>query len=85
MIRAPKGQWTAMWPAFGNERIVMPTQARTVELQLAIYQHGYTVAAVGHLSGISRERLVALLAGAEPTQQERETLQRLLANWRPGF
>ena len=69
MIRAPKGQWTAMWP----------------ELQLAIYQHGYTVAAVGHLSGISRERLVALLAGAEPTQQERETLQRLLANWRPGF
>ena len=46
-----------MWPAFGNEGIVMPTQARTVELQLAIYQHGYTVAAVGHLSGISRERL----------------------------
>ena len=74
-----------MWPAFGKEGIVMPTQARTVELQLAIYQHGYTVAAIGHLSGISRERLVTLLAGAEPTQQERETLQRLLANWRPGF
>ena len=73
-----------MWPAFGNERIVMPTQTRTVELQLAIYQHG-TCAAVGHLSGINRERLVTLLAGAEPTQQERETLQRLLANWRPGF
>ena len=48
----------------------MPTQTRTVELQLAIYQHGYTVAAIGHLSGISRERLVTLLAGAEPTQRE---------------
>ena len=82
---AARSSETARWPAFGNDWVVMPTQARTVELELAIYQSGYTVAAIGHLSGISRERLVALLAGAEPTQQERETLQRLLANWRPGF
>ena len=63
----------------------MPSQARTVELEFAIYQAGYTVAAIGHLSGIPRERLMDLLSGAKPTKHERETLQRLLANWRPTF
>jgi len=63
----------------------MPTQAQTVELELAIYQSGYTVAAIGHLSGISRERLGKLMAGVEPTKEERETLQHLLAHWRPTF
>jgi hypothetical protein len=63
----------------------MPTQARTVELELAIYQSGYTIAAIGHLSGIDLERLVNLITGAEPTEQEREALQRLLAHWLPSF
>ena len=63
----------------------MPTQARTVELELAIYQSGYTVAAIGHLSGIGRERLARLIAGAAPTRQELETLQHLLAHWQPSF
>ena len=48
----------------------MPTQARTVELELAIYQSGYTVAAIGHLSGIGLERLASLISGAEPTKQD---------------
>jgi len=63
----------------------MPTQARTVELELAIYQSGYTVAAIGHLSGIGLERLANLIAGAEPTLREREILQRLLAHWLPSL
>lgn len=63
----------------------MPTQARTVELELAIYQSGYTVAAIGHLSGIGLERLANLIDGAEPTLREREILQLLLAHWLPSF
>ena len=83
--RNPQCYETPAWPAFGKDWVVMPTQARTVELELAIYQSGYTVAAIGHLSGIGSERLAKLIAGATPTKQERETLKRLLAHWQPLF
>ena len=60
-------------------------QTRTSDLELAIYRSGYTIAAVGHLSGINRDRLADLMSDAPPSRQERETLQRLLADWRPAF
>ena len=55
---------------------------RTANLELAAIRRGHTLTAVGLLTGIGRERLADLCAGAPPTGDERDVLQRILPDWK---